>query len=136
MTDRQETINQLQADLARIRRERTQLQERNEELAANVASSSTSVRRDQQKLPDPEKFNGNQFHLDSWLAKLKLKISADAHKFPTPEVELAYTYSLLTGHAARWTKQFMGKTDRIGDFATFETEIIKAYGDPSPAITV
>ncbi|QGA14291.1 hypothetical protein EYB26_001944 [Talaromyces marneffei] len=72
-----------------------------------------------EKVPNPDKFSGDRLKVDTFIAQLKNKFTADADKFPTERHMLSYAYALLDGDAAIRMTPFMN-TDNASHFTTME----------------
>ena len=74
----------------------------------------TGVRERSQKIPDPDKFNGDRAKYRNFVSKLRLKLMSDANSFPTEVHKLAYAFSLLEGAAYDQVRAYI-TTDEDGN---------------------
>jgi hypothetical protein len=63
-----------------------------------------------EKVPNPGKFSGDRLKVDTFIAQLKNKFTADADKFPSEQHMLSHAYALLDGNAALRMTPFMNAT--------------------------
>ncbi|KAL3704527.1 hypothetical protein TMatcc_008198 [Talaromyces marneffei ATCC 18224] len=64
-----------------------------------------------EKVPNPDKFSGDRLKVDTFIAQLKNKFTADADKFPSERHMLSHAYALLDGNAATRMTPFMNATN-------------------------
>uniref|UniRef100_A0A093UT40 Transposon Tf2-6 polyprotein n=1 Tax=Talaromyces marneffei PM1 TaxID=1077442 RepID=A0A093UT40_TALMA len=64
-----------------------------------------------EKVPNPDKFSGDRLKVDTFIAQLKNKFTADADKFPSERHMLSHAYALLDRNAATRMTPFMNATN-------------------------
>ena len=87
--------------------------------------------------PDPKPYSGGRADLPLFLSNLALKLKTNSDWYPTPQDQMAYTYSRLEGKAAGQLKHRI-RTDGTITFESVE-EILQilrqSYGDVDPAFS-
>ena len=106
-----------------------QMRTHREASAATQQTSSSALERRSEKLPDAPVFDhGEATEFYSWLRRIKLKLSVNADRYPTPESRIGYVVSRLSGAAARHVEPYL---DREG--STVEdvySTLDQRFGDP------
>ena len=88
------------------------------------------------KIPDPPIYNGNHEALEGFLAQLRLKLFSDTTRFPTPTVQMAYTFNTLQGQSQAQVLPFIkGDMINLNDADDIIQILHNSFGDLDPAAT-
>ncbi|TKA54567.1 hypothetical protein B0A49_13613 [Cryomyces minteri] len=94
--------------------------------ALDRASNAASAVRLTEKLPDPEKFDGN----------LRLKLHGNSDRYPSEQLKLFYAYSRLEGAAtAQLLPYVQGSVINLVDIEAFVKILETCFGDPDRQAT-
>ena len=107
-------------------------------LASSNALSDPQVKPAlSEKLPDPPMFSGGREELSGWIAALRLKLSLNADRFPTPKSQVGYAIGRTEGKAMAQILHHV-QSDGNVTFVTLEEllDYLKtAFGDPDERAT-
>lgn len=101
-------------------------------LASSTTPSSSEVTRLSERLPDPDKFNGDRTDLRRFIAQIQEKMTANSDRFPTPNSRTAYVNGRLTGAAYAQVLPFIRDgVCQLPDYKDILDLLEKAFGDPN-----
>ncbi|KAI7137118.1 hypothetical protein KC316_g16709, partial [Hortaea werneckii] len=97
---------------------------------APTAPSETT--RQSEKLPDPEKFNGERKDLRRFVSQVHEKMFINRDRFPTPQSRMSYVSSRLTGTPyAQVLPHIKNGVCQLEDYQQVLQILDNAYGDPN-----
>jgi hypothetical protein len=91
---------------------------------------SVPVKKLTERLPDPPAYSGKRSELRSFLNQLENKLNGNIDRYPTPDSQLRYAISRLTGDAAETVYPFQPST--VEELVTI---LEASYGDPNRIAT-
>jgi len=119
----QSTLAELQAELQRQRDEITFLR--------SIVSSRTSA-KPKASLPDPEKFNGQAYKLDTWLPSIKAKLRVDGDAIGDATAQFYYVYLNLDSHVQAMVLPQLSQVDESSyDYNTILDQLQRVYDNPN-----
>ena len=102
--------------------------------ASPPASESATSTRLSERLPDPDKFDGNRRDLRRFTQQVYGKMSTNSDRFPTASNRLTYVGGRLTGKAYDLILPKIVKgVPQFGDYPQMLEYLEKAFGDPDLA---
>jgi hypothetical protein len=103
--------------------------------AATTAPANRDGISREEKIPDPEEFDGTRANLRTFIDKLRLKIS-DVGRYPTEQSKLRYAFSRLKGAAFDQVRVYL-EDDGIGleNIGTLICHLEAAFDDPDRTAT-
>ena len=105
-------------------------------LAAAAGNAPAALREKPENMPDPVKFHGARSELRPFLVQLKIKLAANAARFPTAQHALGYAVGLLGGTAlAQLIPYVNGAMINLPDMDAFYAILDDAFGDPDRVAT-
>jgi hypothetical protein len=97
---------------------------------ATPASSEST--RQSEKLPDPEKFNGQRSDLRRFVSQIHEKMIINQDRFSTPQARMAYVTNRLTGIPyAQILPYIRDGVCQFEDYSQVLQILERAYGDPN-----
>jgi hypothetical protein len=94
-----------------------------------VPSEST---RQSEKVPDPEKFNGQRSDLRCFISQIHEKMIVNQDQFPTPLSRMTYVNSCLSGTLySQILPYIQGGVCQLDDYSEILKILERAYGDPN-----
>ena len=119
----QVTLAELQAELKRQRDEITFLR--------SIISTQASA-RPKASLPDPEKFNGQAYKLDTWLPSIRAKLQVDSQAIGDAIAQFYYIYLNLDSNVQAMVLPQLSQADETSyDYHTILDQLIRVYDNPN-----
>nr|CEG03375.1 unnamed protein product [Fusarium acuminatum CS5907] len=85
-----------------------------------------------ERLPDPDKFEGNRDDLRRFVSQIHSKLKANHDRFPTPFARMAYVTGRLTGRAyAQVLPHIRAGECQLPDYPDIIDLLERAFGDPN-----
>ena len=95
-------------------------------------SVSTESTRQSEKLPDPDKFNGERSDLRRFVSQIHEKLIVNRDRFPTPQARMAYVTNRLSGTPyAQVLPYIRHGVCQLSDYSAILHILERAYGDPN-----
>jgi hypothetical protein len=96
-----------------------------------VTAPSESTRQSE-KVPDPEKFNGQRSDLRRFISQIHEKMIVNQDRFPTPLSRMTYVNSRLSGTPySQILPYIQGGVCQLDDYSEILKILERAYGDPN-----
>lgn len=96
-----------------------------------IATPPTSTRASE-RLPDPEKFNGERKDLRRFVSQIKEKLTVNLDRFPTPQSRCAYVTSRLAGQPySQILPYIQDGVCQLPDYHNILDILERAFGDPN-----
>jgi hypothetical protein len=119
----QVTLAKLQAELKCQRDEITFLR--------SIISTQASA-RPKASLPDPEKFNGQAYKLDTWLPSIRAKLQVDSQAIGDAIAQFYYIYLNLDSNVQAMVLPQLSQADETSyDYHTILDQLIRVYDNPN-----
>jgi hypothetical protein len=100
--------------------------------ATPPAPAPSESTRQSEKLPDPEKFNGQRSDLRRFVSQIHEKMIINQDRFPTPYARMAYVTNRLTGTPyAQILPYIRDGVCQLEDYPQVLKILERAYGDPN-----
>ena len=119
----QATLAELQAELKCQRDEITFLR--------SIISTQTFA-RPKASLPDPEKFNGQVYKLDTWLPAIRAKLQVDGQAIGDAITQFYYVYLNLDSNIQAIVLPQLSQANEIShNYYTILDQLIRVYDNPN-----
>jgi hypothetical protein len=100
--------------------------------ATPLAAAPSESTRQSEKLPDPEKFNGQRSDLRRFVSQIHEKMIINQDRFPTPQARMAYVTNRLSGNPyAQILPYIRDGVCQLSDYPQVLKILERAYGDPN-----
>jgi hypothetical protein len=98
--------------------------------SATPESSGSHVRSE--RLPDPEKFEGDRKDLRRFVSQIKEKLNVNRDRYPTPQSRMTYVTNRLKGAPYAQILPYIHEgACQLSDFAEILDILERAFGDPN-----
>jgi hypothetical protein len=89
------------------------------------------------KVNHPDLYYGDRPKLQTFIAQLALKFSANSHEFPNDQVKLSYAGSFLRGNAFEWLSPQIQPNGQVNltNYYELVQGLQDAFGDPDEVAT-
>jgi len=105
-------------------------------VADRRASSNGPTHSRGDKISDPPTYDGNCDTLEGCVAQLRLKLFSDPTRFPTPTIQMVYTFNRLQGQVQAQVLPFIkGETIEFEDAKDIIWILHNAFDNPDPVAT-
>lgn len=96
--------------------------------------STTTTTRVSERLPDPDKFDGDRADLRRFVSQIQEKMTANQDRYPTPQLRMSYVNNRLKGSPyALILPYIQGGVCQLPDYTDVLDKLDHAYGDPNRA---
>lgn len=128
-------MDTLQEQLNALRVEHTQLEQTNNQLAAQVAEQQQAGRNNapEPKVAPPEYFSGQRNKLKNFITQTTLVVSSQPRRYQTERAKVLYAGSYLRDTAFQWFQPHLISENPpafMDHFNLFCQELTKLFGDP------
>jgi hypothetical protein len=97
-----------------------------------VDTQSNASHRLSERLPDPDKFEGERKDLRRFVSQIHEKMKANRDRFPTPQSRMAYVTNRLKGPAyAQILPHIKEGVCQLSDYDKILDQLDRAFGDPN-----
>lgn len=97
-----------------------------------VQTSSDSGGRKEPRMALPDKYSGELRTLRDFLASVRTIFRAQPSRYPTAEIQVAFTASLLSGQALSWFRITEANNPEVlHNFNSFSQALERMFGDPN-----
>ena len=97
-----------------------------------LATAPSESTRQSEKVPDPEKFNGQRSDLRRFVSQIHEKIIVNQDRFPTPLSRMSYVNSRLSGTPYSQILPYIRDgVCQLDDYTEILKILKRAYGDPN-----
>jgi hypothetical protein len=97
-----------------------------------LAPAPSESTRQSEKLPDPDKFNGQRSDLRRFTSQIHEKMNINQDRFPTPQSRMAYVTNRLTGTPYSQILPYIRDgVCQLTDYPQVLQILERAYGDPN-----
>jgi hypothetical protein len=98
----------------------------------SFATAPSESTRQSEKVPDPEKFNGQRSDLRRFVSQIHEKMIVNQDRFPTPLSRMSYVNSRLSGTPYSQILPYIRDgVCRLDDYSEILKILERAYGDPN-----